>query len=91
MQFSDEEIENLSIEKFIFHVVHHRSDEPILLEQTPIGGFEDFFLKRALETLRGNRFTFADGSLTRTLLKQVLDDESKDSGAGLSRRPGQSH
>lgn len=77
MQLSEEEIENLSIDKFIFHVVHHRNDEPILLDETPIGDFEDFFLERAMETLRGNRFTFADGSITKTLLKQVLDDESQ--------------
>lgn len=77
MQLSEDEIENLSIDKFIFHVVHHRNDEPILLDETPIGDFEDFFLERAMETLRGNRFTFADGSITRTLLKQVLDDESQ--------------
>ncbi|MBD0417134.1 nucleoid-associated protein [Oryzicola mucosus] len=77
MQLSEEEIENLSIDKFIFHVVHHRNDEPILLDETPIGNFEDFFLERAMETLRGNRFIFADGSITRTLLKQVLNDESQ--------------
>tara|TARA_R110000824_G_scaffold276247_3_gene464781 strand:- start:90 stop:1076 length:987 start_codon:yes stop_codon:yes gene_type:complete len=75
VQFSDKEIGNLSIDKFIFHVVHHRTDEPILLDETPIGDFEDFFLARAMETLKGNRFLFADGSITRTLLKQVLDDE----------------
>jgi hypothetical protein len=77
MQLSEEEIKNLSVEKFIFHVVHHGNDEPILLDETPIGDFEDFFLERAMETLRGNRFTFADGSITRTLLKQVLDDDSQ--------------
>ncbi|MGR4891024.1 nucleoid-associated protein [Sphingopyxis sp. LARHCG72] len=75
MQFSDEEIGNLSIDKFIFHVVHQRTDEPILLDETPIGDFEDFFLARAMETLKGNRFLFADGSITRTLLKQILDDD----------------
>jgi len=77
LQLSKEDIENLSIDKFIFHVVHHHNDEPILLDETPIGDFEDFFLERAMETLQGNRFTFADGSITRTLLKQVLDDESQ--------------
>lgn len=77
MQFSDEEIENLSIDKFIFHVVHQRTDEPILLDETPIGDFEGFFLARAMETLKGNRFVFADGSITRTLLKQILDDDQK--------------
>lgn len=75
MHFTDQEIENLSIDKFIFHVVHQRTDEPILLEETPIDGFESFFLARAMETLKGNRFVFADGSITRTLLKQALKDE----------------
>lgn len=77
LQISEEEIGNLSIDKFIFHVVHHRSDEPILLDATPIGDFELFFLDRARETLRGNRFVFADGSTTKTLLKQVLADENQ--------------
>lgn len=77
LQLSQEEVDNLSIDKFIFHVVHHHNDEPILLDETPIGDFEDFFLERAMETLRGNRFTFADGSITRTLLKQVLDDANQ--------------
>lgn len=77
MELSKEEIGNLSIENFIFHVVHRRDDEPILLDETPIGEFEPFFLKRAEETLRGNRFVFADGSITRTLLKKALADETE--------------
>jgi hypothetical protein len=76
MQFTDAEIENLSIENFIFHVVHHNADEPILLNEAPLNGFEGFFLQRALETLKGNQFIFADGSNTRTLLSQALKDQS---------------
>lgn len=75
VQLSDSEIQNLSIEKFIFHVVHHQADEPILLNETPIGKFENFFLGRVRETLRGNRFVFAGGSPTRTALKTIIDDD----------------
>lgn len=77
VQLSNEEISNLTIDKFIFHVVHHRADEPILLDETPIGPFEEFFLDRVRETLRGNNFVFADGSLTRTALKTIIDDKTQ--------------
>lgn len=76
LKLSEDEISNLAIDKFIFHVVHHREDEPILLDETPIGDFEEFFLERVRETLQGNRFIFADGSVTKTLLKTVLADEN---------------
>lgn len=53
---------NIDIEQFIFHVVHHGEDEPILMEHTPIDGFENFFKLRIREILNGNRFNFLDGS-----------------------------
>ena len=74
---SDEEISLLAIDKFIFHVVHHGGDQPVLFGETPIGDFEPFFLARVRETLRGNRFVFLDGSVTRAALKQVVDDPNR--------------
>jgi hypothetical protein len=74
---SDEEISLLAIDKFIFHVVHHGGDQPVLFGETPIGDFEPFFLARVRETLRGNRFVFLDGSVTRAALKQVADDPNR--------------
>lgn len=68
---TEAEIAKLRIDKFIFHVVHHGAVDPILLDQVPIGAFEQFFLDRVIETLRGNRFVFSRGSLTRESLAAV--------------------
>ncbi len=59
---TDAERGDLRVESFIFHVVHHGAEEPVLFDQTPIGEFEPFFIGRVVETLRGNRFVFEDGS-----------------------------
>lgn len=68
---TEAEIAKLRIDKFIFHVVHHGAVDPILLDQVPIGAFEAFFRDRVVETLRGNRFVFSAGSLTRESLALV--------------------
>jgi hypothetical protein len=70
---SSDEADLLDIDSFIFHVVHHDADEPVLLDETPIGEFKDFFLERIKETLRGNRFVFLPDSATMDCLKQVED------------------
>ncbi len=62
------------IERFIFHVVQHGKEEPILLNETPVGEHEEFFLDRVAETAKGNRFSFNNSSLTRKLLKQIEKD-----------------
>ena len=33
----------LTIDKFIFHIIHQKDIPAILLEETPIGSFHDFF------------------------------------------------
>jgi hypothetical protein len=71
---TEEDAELLRIDKFIFHVVHHGQDQPILFAETPIGDFEPFFLARVRDTLKGNRFDFLEGSATRASLKAVADD-----------------
>ena len=48
----------VKIEDFIFHVVHNDGDEPILMEETPIGNFEPFFIDRIREVVEGNKFNF---------------------------------
>lgn len=60
---------DIQIDDFIFHVVHHGADEPVLMDKTPITGFEIFFKERIAEVLEGNRFTFTDSSL---LLDEIL-------------------
>ena len=71
---SNADIEKLRIERFIFHVVQHGAERPILLDDTPIATFEPFFLDRVKETLRGNRFVFVDGSTTCGLLRKIGAD-----------------
>ena len=41
-------IEEIEITHFIFHVVHHGEDDPILLNNTPIGRFAFFFKKNVI-------------------------------------------
>jgi hypothetical protein len=65
---SQAELAGLKIRNFIFHVVHHGEDTPILFEDAPLGNFEQFFLDRVRDTLRGNRFVFVDASRTCELL-----------------------
>jgi hypothetical protein len=74
---SKADIEKVSIDKFIFHVVQHGAKEPVLLDDTPIAGFEAFFLDRVKETLRGNHFIFVDGSSTCELLRTIESDPQK--------------
>jgi len=73
--FDNIDVERLRIEKFIFHVVHHGENQPILLNETPIGQFEDFFLDRVRETVKGNKFNFIEGSRTFEILKNLEDEK----------------
>lgn len=68
---SKDEILDLRITSFIFHVVHHGEPAPILLDQVPIGQFQDFFVARVVDTLKGNRFSFMAESLTLKALSEV--------------------
>ncbi|RYF87478.1 MAG: hypothetical protein EON98_00280 [Chitinophagaceae bacterium] len=65
----------LDIEKFIFHVVHHGDSEPVLLDDTPIEGFEVFFKKRIFEILEGNRFEFLPNSEFLAAIKKIDGDD----------------
>jgi hypothetical protein len=66
-----DEITALRIEQLIFHVVQHEDTDPILLDETPIGEFESFFLDRVKETLKGNGYEFVKNSSTFQLLKDI--------------------
>lgn len=71
---SDEQTEVLRINRFIFHVVQHGKNEPILLDETPLGEFESFFLERVKDTLKGNKFEFNPGSATYKLLNEIAEN-----------------
>jgi hypothetical protein len=68
MQTADNSIEILD---FIFHVVHHGEDNPILMEETPITGFEYFFKERIKEVLNGNKFFFNPESSFLNKVKHI--------------------
>lgn len=57
-----DQTEPIQIHDFIFHVVHHGADDPILMEETPIVGFEYFFKERVKEVIQGNKFYFNPAS-----------------------------
>jgi hypothetical protein len=67
---------NISIDDFIFHVVHHGEDTPGLMDSTPITGFETFFKSRIKEVLEGNRFNFIENSTFLDAIKSIDQDES---------------
>lgn len=71
---TEEQNREMQIEKFIFHVVHHGEDEPILLDETPMGSFQNFFLGRVREVLKGNRFLFINESSTEREIRTVASD-----------------
>ena len=71
---SEEEKSALRVENFIFHAVHHGEVEPTLHDAVPLGPFEEFFVKRVLDTVKGNRFVFTPGSSTMTALRGIEED-----------------
>lgn len=71
---TEEQSRELEIDRFIFHVVHHGEEEPILLDETPIGQFHNFFVGRVREVLKGNRFEFLEQSTTQEAIRNVSED-----------------
>lgn len=74
---AEEEYPLLQIDHFIFHVVHHDAAEPVLLEETEIGEFHDFFLGRIKDTLKGNRFIFLPTSPTLSNLRALAEEPER--------------
>lgn len=70
-----EENQPIEILDFIFHVVHHGEDNPILMDETPIKGFEYFFKERIKEVLSGNQFYFNPESDFLSKIKQIDSGE----------------
>lgn len=78
-----EQLERLTIEKMVFHVVGPEDDDLILLEEIDPGPFSDFFLDRLKSSNNGIMFDFIPGSPVLTSFLQVENapelfvDESK--------------
>jgi len=71
---TDEEKENLTIERMIFHVVGPHMTEPRILDEISPPEHTDFFIERIRTALRGNQFAFRDMSPTEANLKRILSD-----------------
>jgi hypothetical protein len=69
---TDEEKENLTIERMIFHIVGPDMDEPQILDEISPPEHDDFFLGRIRIALRGNLFEFREKSPTEANLKRIL-------------------
>lgn len=67
--------ETIEILNFIFHVVHHGPDDPILMDETPITGFEYFFKERVREVVNGNKFYFNPTSEFLLKIRQIQTAE----------------
>jgi hypothetical protein len=84
----------LKVEDFIFHVVHQGKDAPDLLDSTPIGQFESFFVSRIADTLRGNQYLFMKESATLSSLRTMRNqagtfvEVSKNSPSTSTRTTG---
>lgn len=61
----------INITNFIFHVVHHGEETPILMDRTPLGRFDEFFKKRIIKVFKGNQFYFHSESFVLNYLKQI--------------------
>jgi hypothetical protein len=76
MKFKDGlSVQDIEIERFIFHIVHQDEDQPILLDETPLGSHKTFFAERILDTIEGNRFVFNDGSFIHDRLREIDSNE----------------
>lgn len=69
--FSQDELDSLTIERMIFHVVGPDANKMVLLEETDPEPFADFFLGRLKSTNGGLMFNFVDGSPLESSLRRI--------------------
>lgn len=67
----DHELDQLAINRMIFHVVGVSEDDPILLDEIAPPQFGDFFLERIRSVVRGNLFAFRERSGTERLIRRM--------------------
>jgi hypothetical protein len=80
---SAEEIETLSIDRMIFHVVRPDRPDPLFLAEAVPPQFPEFFVKRVVDTLRGASYDFSDGSGVPTLIASALVKADPDQEDGF--------
>ncbi|WP_101674368.1 nucleoid-associated protein [Alloalcanivorax mobilis] len=75
---SETEVENLTIERMIFHVVDPASESPTFLAEVKPPQCVDFFVERVKETLRGAAYEFLPGAGVPELLYRALPTSDGD-------------
>lgn len=75
---SDQEVQNLRINRMIFHVVGKSLEVPILLSEISPLQHVDFFLERIKSSLKGNLFTFNELSNTDRILRIIKTNADND-------------
>lgn len=76
---TEDEINSLSIQRMIFHVVGKNLEVPVLLNEISPPLHSDFFLERIKSSLNGNLFEFTELSNTERILRIVeTTDPQKD-------------
>ncbi len=75
---SETEVENLTIERMIFHVVDPASESPTFLAEVKPPQCVDFFVERVKETLRGAAYEFLLGAGVPELLYRALPTSDGD-------------
>lgn len=76
---SEQEVQNLTINKMIFHVVGKNLEVPTLLKEIKPLQHVDFFLERIRSSLKGNLFCFLEGSNTERILRIIEANADNDS------------
>lgn len=74
--FTQAQLDGLTIERMIFHVVGPDASKLVLLEETDPGAYAEFFLERLRSTNDGMMFDFASGSNLEAALRRIHVDAS---------------
>lgn len=75
---TDQDIQNLSINKMIFHVVGKNLEVPTLLKEISPLQHVDFFLERIKSSLKGNIFSFIENSNTERILRIIKEEADQN-------------
>lgn len=92
--FQDDELDEVRIERMVFHLVGPREENFVRLEEVHPGRFSGFFLERIRSVNSGAQYTFSDASATRERLSRILaspdvfQEESERLAEDFQRRHG---
>lgn len=74
--FTQNQIDQLAIDRMVFHLIGPEDDDFVRLEAMNPGEFSDFFIERIVSANDGIPYTFSDASATRTRLGRIANDIS---------------